>query len=196
MSRSRSSSMASLSHGCGLIDDGIHLLGNILHRVEPRASAYAVDGLEATGRYEPRARIRRDAVARPLLERRSESVVQRLLGEVEVAEQTDQRGEHAARFGTIDGVGHLTHVLGCLRLLGVRLSSSASMVVGRSGRCSNDPAQTRFNIECELAISSAITAIISATNLRVIIDTGRVFENTTRGLVSINGRNGRMTSCG
>ena len=99
----------------GLVDDGLHLLGNILHRVEPRASAYAIDGLEATGRYEPRARIRGDAVARPLLERRSESVVQRLLGEVEVAEQPDQRGEYAARFGTIDGVGHLTHVLGRFR---------------------------------------------------------------------------------
>ena len=47
----------------------------------------------------------RDAVARPLLERRAESVVQRLLGEVEVAEQPDQRGEYAARFGAIDGVG-------------------------------------------------------------------------------------------
>jgi hypothetical protein len=30
----------------------------------------------------------------------------------------------------------------------------------------------------------------------VIIDTGRVFENATRGLVSIYCRNGRMTSCG
>ena len=95
----------------GLVDDGIHLLGDILHRVEPRASAYAIDGLEATGRYQPRARIRRHAVARPLLERRAEGVVQRLLGEVEVAEQPDQRGEDAARFGAIDGLGRGAHTL-------------------------------------------------------------------------------------
>ena len=95
----------------GLVDDGIHLLGDILHRVEPRASAYAVDGLEATRRYQPRARIRRDAVARPLLERRAESIVQRLLGEIEVAEQPDQRGEDAARFGTIDRIGRGAHTL-------------------------------------------------------------------------------------
>jgi hypothetical protein len=99
----------------GLIDDGIHLLGNILHRVEPGASAYAIDRLEATGRHEPRARIRGNAVERPLLERRAESVVQRRLGEVEVAKQPDQRCEYAARLGAVDGVSHLTHMLGRLR---------------------------------------------------------------------------------
>ena len=96
----------------GLVDDRIHLLGDILHRVESRASAYAIDGLEATGRYEPRARIRGDAIARPLLERRAESVVQRLFGEVEVAKQPNQRGEHAARFGTIDRVGFRAYPIG------------------------------------------------------------------------------------
>ncbi len=95
----------------GLVDDCIDLLGDILHRVEPRASAYAVDGLEATGRYQPRARIRRDAVARPLLERCPESIVQRLLGEIEVAEQPDQRGEDPSRFGTIDCLGRVAHTL-------------------------------------------------------------------------------------
>ena len=37
-------------------------------------------------------------------DRRGEGVVQRLLGEVEVAEQADQRGEDAARLGAVDGV--------------------------------------------------------------------------------------------
>ena len=63
-----------------------------------------VDRLEAAGRDEPRARIVGHAVARPLLDRRREGVVQRLLGEVEVAEQADQRGEDAARLGAVDGV--------------------------------------------------------------------------------------------
>ena len=36
--------------------------------------------------------------------RRGEGVVQRLLGEVEVAEQADQRGEDAARLGAVDRI--------------------------------------------------------------------------------------------
>jgi len=85
-------------------------------------------------------------------------------------------------------------MLGCLRPRRqvVVVSFHGRWEVGRS---SDDPAQTRFNIECALAISTAITAIISVANLRAITDTGRVFEKTTRGIVSINGRNGRMTSC-
>ncbi len=86
----------------GLIDDCFHLLGNILHRVEPGASPYGIDCLEATGRYQPGARIRGNAVDGPLLERRAESVVQRLLREIEVTEEAHQRCEYAARFGTID----------------------------------------------------------------------------------------------
>jgi len=39
-----------------------------------------------------------------LLEGGAERLVQRLLGEVEVPEQADQRGEDMARFRSIDGV--------------------------------------------------------------------------------------------
>ena len=46
------------------------------------------------------------------LGRRSKRVVQRLLGEVKVAEQPDQGGEDAARLGAIDGVHHLAHSFG------------------------------------------------------------------------------------
>ncbi len=95
----------------GLVDDCIHLLGDILHRVEPRAPAYAIDRLEPTRGYQPRARIRRDAVAGPLLERCAKSIVQRLLGEVEVAQQPDQRGEDPSRFGPIDCLGSGAHTL-------------------------------------------------------------------------------------
>ena len=72
--------------------------------VEAGAAAQRVDRLEAAGRHQPGARIGGHAVARPLLERRGEGVVQRLLGAVEVAEQADQRREHAARLGAVDGV--------------------------------------------------------------------------------------------
>jgi hypothetical protein len=40
-----------------------------------------------------------NAFARPLLDRGGESLVKGLLRQVEAAEQTDQRGEDAARFG-------------------------------------------------------------------------------------------------
>ena len=78
-----------------------------------------VDRLEAAGRDEPRARIRRDAVARPLLERRGERVVQRLLGEIEVAEEADERGEHAPRLGAVD----------------VRRSASRDALIGHRSTC-------------------------------------------------------------
>ncbi len=61
-----------------------------------------VDRLEAPGGHEPGAGVLRDAVPRPLLERRAESLRQGLLREVEVAEQPHQRGEHAARVLAID----------------------------------------------------------------------------------------------
>ena len=39
-------------------------------------------------------------------------VVQRLFGEVEIAQHADQRGQHAARFGAVDGVDLLADLLG------------------------------------------------------------------------------------
>ena len=44
---------------------------------------------------------------RPLLQRRPESIVQRFLGGVEVAEEPNQGGKHAARLGTVDAVHDL-----------------------------------------------------------------------------------------
>ena len=70
-----------------------------------------VDRLEAAGRNQPGARVGRHALARPLLDRRGERVVQRLLGEVEVAEQADQRGEDAARLGAVDRLDRLARAV-------------------------------------------------------------------------------------
>src|SRR5262249_34668489 len=90
-------------------------LGGVTHvveRVEAGAAADAVDGLESAGGNEPRARIAGNALAGPLLEGGPECVMERLLGDVEVAEQTDERGEDAARFGQVDGVHRLVNVIG------------------------------------------------------------------------------------
>jgi hypothetical protein len=94
------------------VDDGdVDLVAPLVQRIEPRAAAHAVDRLEASGGHEPRARIRRHAFARPLLESGPERVVQRFLGDVEVAEQADQRREDAAGIGEIDGVHRLMNGL-------------------------------------------------------------------------------------
>ena len=93
----------------GFVDDVLDMLRVVLDRIEARAAADGVDGLEAARRDEPRAWIVRDPVARPLLERGAKCVVQRLLGDVEIAEQTDQRCEDAARFGAIDGLRDRAH---------------------------------------------------------------------------------------
>ena len=101
ISRSRSSStLSSSAHAAG-VDDGDH------RPASPASSSASnrarrrmpIDGLESPGRHQPRARIGGDAVARPLLQRRRERIVQRFLGHVEVAEQADQRGQHAPRIG-------------------------------------------------------------------------------------------------
>ena len=84
--------------------------------VEPRVPTYAVDGLEAANRHEPRARIGRYAIARPLLHRRGERVVQCLFGEVKAAKHAYQGCEDAARFRAIDAVHQLMRALGGHRI--------------------------------------------------------------------------------
>ena len=49
------------------------------------------------------------AVPRPLLHGRGEGVVQRLLGEIEVAEEADERRENAAGLGSVDRVHRVAH---------------------------------------------------------------------------------------
>src|SRR5215467_8652690 len=48
-----------------------------------------------------------------MLERGAKRVVQRLLGEVEVAEQADERCEDPAGLGAVDPVDHRSDGLGC-----------------------------------------------------------------------------------
>jgi len=50
---------------------------------------------------------------RPLLQRSTEGSVQRVLGEVEVAELADEGGEDTTRFGVADDVHHLAHLCAC-----------------------------------------------------------------------------------
>jgi hypothetical protein len=65
-------------------------------------STQPVDGFEPAGRDQPRARVGRWALGRPLFHRRRERILQRLLGEIEIAEEADQGRENAARLRAID----------------------------------------------------------------------------------------------
>ncbi len=57
--------------------------------VETCPLAQPVDGLEATSRDQPGARIGRQTVTRPLLHRRDKGVMQGFLGQLEIAQQAD-----------------------------------------------------------------------------------------------------------
>ena len=111
--RRRSSSSASASARSSQAGAGSapasHRIARVVPGLEARAAADAVDGLEAPGRHQPGARVGRDAARRPLLERGAKAVVQRLLGQVEVAQQAHQRGEDAARLVAVDRVHRLAH---------------------------------------------------------------------------------------
>ena len=90
---------------------GLELLGELRQRgVEPGAPAQLSMALKRPAETSQARGIGGHAIARPLLERRGEGVVQRLLGEIEVAEQADQGREDAARLGAVDSVDHLARV--------------------------------------------------------------------------------------
>src|SRR5216683_1082425 len=91
----------------------VELLGKLpKRRIEPGAPAHTVNRFEAASGNQPRSGIHRDAITRPLLHRRGEGIVQRLLGEVEVVEQTDKSREDATRVGAVDSAHNLARPLG------------------------------------------------------------------------------------
>jgi hypothetical protein len=76
----------------------LHCLGHVEQaglRSERAVAADPVDRAVAPGRDEPCARARRDTIARPALGGDRERVLRGFLGEVEVAEEADQRSENA-----------------------------------------------------------------------------------------------------
>src|SRR6266513_724032 len=73
---------------------GLELAHLVLEAAGP---ANAVDRLVPRGRRYPAARIRRHAALGPDLERDEERVLYRLLGEVEVAEDPDERSDRPPR---------------------------------------------------------------------------------------------------
>ena len=87
----------------------------VIERCEAHAAPYRINRFETLCRHQPGARIGRHTLNRPLLERRAKCFVQRFFGDIEVAEQADQRGENTARFSTINRVDlRLQRVRVCL----------------------------------------------------------------------------------
>ena len=89
---------------CQLVDGG----------VEPRGATETIDRLEPPCRDEPRARIRRNVLLGPPLERSREGVVHGFFRQIEIAEQPDQRRQHAARVGSVDGLDLLVRAANAL----------------------------------------------------------------------------------
>jgi hypothetical protein len=92
-----------------------------------------VDRAVARRRDDPRARIGRDAVTRPALERCREGLLNRVLGEVEVAEDAGQDGDRAAPLVAVDPSDRLDPGAGSYR------RASASAGIGITGRTSIEP---------------------------------------------------------
>jgi hypothetical protein len=74
----------------------------LFERVEARAPGWCPPGASRRSMPSAGARILRHAFARPLLERGAECIVQRFLGEVEVAEQAHQCREDATRLRAVN----------------------------------------------------------------------------------------------
>jgi hypothetical protein len=82
---------------CDLLRDRGLGLEVALLRAEQDLPAQTVDRLVPSDIDQPGARISRNAFRRPLLDRRREGFLQRLLGELEIADEADQRREDATR---------------------------------------------------------------------------------------------------
>ncbi len=88
---------------------GVHLVGGDVTLNSGRFAAKPVDRPVARGGGDPAAGVRRDPSLRPLLGGDREGFCHCVLGEVDVAEDADQRGGAAAGFASeysVEGVGH------------------------------------------------------------------------------------------
>ena len=81
--------------------------------IKTRPLTNAVDSPKTPGRHQPGARVVRHSVARPLRHGRDEGLLHRLLRQIEIAQQADQRSADAAGVAAIEGVDVGGDVGGC-----------------------------------------------------------------------------------
>src|SRR5262249_37137918 len=82
----------------------------VRQRLKSGMPANRDDRLETPRRHEPGTRIGWHTVAWPLLQSGPESNVPRLLSDIQVAQQPDQRGKNVARVGEVDRVDLVARV--------------------------------------------------------------------------------------
>ena len=88
-------------HGAYLLGDALSTTARGEHRglaeqfPPARLAAQVVDRTVPSGRRDPSARVGRQAVRRPLAQRDGEGLLNRILGDVDVAENPDQSGHRA-----------------------------------------------------------------------------------------------------
>ena len=145
-SRTWSSIIACVAEGRGVGCGVVEAHGELTQGgIEASASPEPVDGPEPAGRDQPRHGPGREAIAGPVLRRGSEGVVERLLGEVEVAKEADERGQDDPAIGTVDPVDRIEAIATIRRIAGRsiahvrRRSMTLRLEVQVTGRTSMHP---------------------------------------------------------
>src|SRR5579875_2410250 len=69
---------------------------------EARIAAHPIDRLVPRRADNPRARVARRSFARPLFERGGEGLLRHVFGKLEIADQSDQRGQDSAEFLAVE----------------------------------------------------------------------------------------------
>ena len=90
--------------------------------LKPSIAAKSVDGFVARGADEPGARVRRLAFSGPFFQSDGVGFLQHFLGEIEIAEQTNERGQDSARLFAVKLFE--IHVAGSLHAAGLSRSPS------------------------------------------------------------------------
>ncbi len=87
----------------------VDLLGGVVEGDEATLAPDPVDGAKTPRRHEPCDGVGRDAPRGPLLRSGDEGVVQGVFGQIEAAEEADQRREHAPAFLAVERGHDIVH---------------------------------------------------------------------------------------
>src|SRR5277367_1307710 len=84
----------------------------VLRRIKSCPSTQRIDGFESGRRNQPWSRVVRHATARPQGQRSGKGFVHRLLGEIKITEQADQRCQDSSRIHAVKGIEQFAYLLG------------------------------------------------------------------------------------
>ncbi len=116
MATGEDQSQAIIFNALVLRDCGLTRLSFQLRGIESGAAAQGVNRFKAARGNQPGSSVLGHTGLRPLSERCGEGIMHRVLGKIEIAQQTDECGENAARLRAINGVEHLAYVLSGIQM--------------------------------------------------------------------------------